>query len=268
MKNLSLLLFVILLQATSCKAPKESATNVKETETTITQVEGNLAEKLKYSGIDFYARGNEPFWGLDLDFQKQFVFYGLGLDSIVFPPVKPIKAQDANVMRFYALTNSGTVNIQISAQECVDNMSGEKFTFKTEIQIVDKKGEKLYTGCGNFIPDYRLHDIWALIEIKSPATQSMKKLSAPKTMMELHIDDQKIMGQLLCNSFTGNLWLQGNEIRFKNLAATEMACEEDVELTEMEITNYLSQVSRFELENGQLKLYSNQALLLVYKKID
>ena len=50
--------------------------------------------KLWLKGIDFYARGNEPFWALDMDFDKGFYFKTLNGIEINTPPFDGQKAMD------------------------------------------------------------------------------------------------------------------------------------------------------------------------------
>jgi len=272
MKNISTYLLFIALTAMvlSCKSSEETSAKAKK-ETLLKEqeiVESSLAEQLKYSGIDFYARGNEPFWALDLDYQNKFIFNGLGLDSMVFNPVQPEKAMDANAMRFYTEIDGGHILININESECTDNMSGEAYNFNVNIEIERNGSEESYHGCGNFIPDYRLHDIWVLTEIYDDSLELMRKLSRPIGQLEFKVDERLTMGKFICNSFTGGFWLQGNEVRFKTLASTQMLCKPNPEINEHAIYTAMGKVNRFDIKNGYLYFYNRTKLLMVYKKVD
>lgn len=120
-----------------------------------------LLKKWK-DGIDFYAFGNEPSWSLDMDFDQVIRFKNL--DGIDFnaPMVEPSKAMDTNVTRYRSVTESGEIIVQINRVACMDNMSGEAFNYRVTVDYkssVDTDYQS-FKGCGNFIPDPRLHDLW------------------------------------------------------------------------------------------------------------
>ncbi len=254
----------------SCHTTSDLKSNKEETieNTTQNAQESSLLVKLKYSGIDFYARGNEPFWGLNLDYQNHFVFYGLGMDSVVFNPVKPNKAQDANALRFYSQIENGFINININEANCTDNMSGEDYTFMVDVEIDRNGSNDSYHGCGNFIPDYRLHDIWVLTEIYNDSLGGLLKLSHPLARIEFKVDERKVMGGFSCNSFSGGFWLQGNELRFKSLPSTKKYCLLYEEISAQEFYTNMRKVNHFKIEDGYLQLFNNNKLLLIYKKVD
>ncbi|NOQ92367.1 MAG: META domain-containing protein, partial [Flavobacteriaceae bacterium] len=188
--------------------------------------------KKQQKGIDFYAVGNEPFWSLDMDFEK--VIYFKNLDGIEFnvPAVKPDMAMDTYVTRYRSVTESGEIIIQLNQTECTDSMSGQKFDYSVSIDL--KTGEETdfttYKGCGNYIPDYRLHDIWAIVEVDGIKINPTDfKKNAPR--IEINLTKKNVFGTDGCNTFRGSIKVEKNSIYFGNLASTMMACMDNTEVS-------------------------------------
>ncbi len=120
-------------------------------------------------GIDFIASGNELFWILEIDFDKSMHFKMPDGFEIHTPAVEGVKAMDANVTRYNASTEKGTLTVQIQKLECINDMSGEKLGYTVTIDTKNKtdKEYRTYKGCGQYLADYRLHDIWLLDSINN-----------------------------------------------------------------------------------------------------
>jgi hypothetical protein len=137
------------------------------------KVTGNIEQsslQSKYKdGIDFFASGMDDEWELNLDFEKDFTFKRSDGFKFSTPAVEGIKAQDTNTIRYRAVVESGEMIIQLDKQECVNNINGKKFPSKVTVEI--KRGtDKDYNrveGCGRFVFDERIHDIWVLQQLNS-----------------------------------------------------------------------------------------------------
>lgn len=108
--------------------------------------------------IDFKATGNEPFWLLEIDSEKNMHFNVLGGIEITTPAGKEIKSQDTNVTRFYSESEQGTIEVQLIKKICIDNMSGIENDYSVNVQV-RQKADKVYqefSGCGNYMADLRL----------------------------------------------------------------------------------------------------------------
>ncbi len=234
----------------------------------VEKINQQYMQKKWKEGIDFYANGNEPFWSLDMDFEKGYRFKNLDGLEFKTPPVEPVKAMDADVTRYRAVTESGEIIIQLNHTECIDNMSGEKFDYSVTIDIkTGKETEyKTYKGCGNYVPDYRLHNIWAIIEVDSIKIDSANfKKNAPR--IEINLTNENVYGADGCNTFRGSVKVERNMIYFGNLASTMMACLDNNEIS-AKIGNILSgNQLTFKFENN-LVLYDNDKKVMVLKNID
>ena len=84
------------------------------------------------NGVDFIAIGSEPNWTLELDFEKSMSFAAMDDIKITTPAVEGIKTQDSDVTLYRSKTEKGELVITVIRDDCQDNMSGEKFTYKVQ----------------------------------------------------------------------------------------------------------------------------------------
>jgi heat shock protein HslJ len=220
-------------------------------------------------GIDFYARGNEPSWSLDMDFEKGFYFKTLDGIEINTPPLEGKKAMDSNVLRFYFETETGALIIAISEEECNDTMSDEVFPNKVKIEAKSSTENeyKILEGCGRYVADYSLHDIWVLTHLNGKDLQSGSK-EKRLPMFEFYARDGKVLGNTGCNDFNGTYYISGfKEIQFRDMAITKISC------SHMQIENLLAKSvfgkrMKYSKENLKLKLTGFDGTELIFKKID
>jgi len=221
--------------------------------------------KKQKEGIDFYAVGNEPFWSLDMDFDKVFRFKNL--DGIEFnAPV--IKAIDANLNRYRSATESGEIIIQLDETKCTDSMSGKEFDYSVSVDFKRSIDEEYtnYKGCGNYISDYRLHDIWAIVEVDGTKINPTDyKKNAPR--IEINLTNKNAFGSDGCNTFRGSVKVENDTIYFGNLASTMMACLDNNEVSN-KIGKTLSENNlTYKFENN-LIFYKNERKVMELKHID
>lgn len=268
---------VVLLFACSSnkKANSNSKSSMSKTEQTSNNSDSGKSVRLQQimlekwnDGIDFYAFGNEPFWSLEMDMEKDFHFKTLDGDEIIVPAVEGVGAMDADVMRFRSKSESGELIIQISHLECLDNMSGEKFHFKVTVdyKTAEENDYTTYNGCGSYVPDPRLHDIWAIVKL-GEETISPDDFLKGGPMVELNIAKEEVIGSDGCNRFRGRFEIMGNHIVFGNLAGTRMACPN------MEISDRISQAISgenliYKLKSGNLLFLKEGKIVMTLKHID
>ncbi|RKR11835.1 META domain-containing protein [Flavobacterium sp. 90] len=250
-----LLLCVLTTVVLSCKSVAVKNSNMKETTSKATSDEEDLT-------VYFKATGNEPFWGLKIGKDKT-VFTSLieGMESISFESVEPIRAMDANV-KMYRLNNGKTsATVTIQQFDCQDSMSGEKSPYTVKVEI----NSKTLNGCGKYITDYRLHDIWVLEELngkKVALTDFQKEL--PR--IEIHAADNKFMGFGGCNSIGGTIFYEKDLLRFSNVISTLMACASGNK--EGEFIKALQSTTTYTIGNNRLTLSNPSGKLLVLRKVD
>ena len=100
---------------------------------------------------------------------------------------------------------------------------------------------------------------WHLTSIARQGVVS--KIRNQKADISLKIDKNKISGNGGCNSYFGQLRLEGNRFIVSDIGATEMYCEETSK-QEMAYLKMLEEVTSFRLKNNQLTLIFPKGELL------
>jgi heat shock protein HslJ/uncharacterized membrane protein len=219
-------------------------------------------------GTDFIASGTEPFWSLEIDFDKTMHFKTVSGLDIKTPAATGVKAMDAKVTRYASDTENGSLIVQIMKRECVNNMSGERSAYSVTVDAknnIDKELKK-YEGCGQYLYDYRINDIWVLESInnkKLTATDFIKGLP----QLEINIAQQKVFGHTGCNNISGAIELQGKKIRFGYLASTRMACP-NPEFENKYLNSFSDHTIPYFIEPGKLHLEISTDSTFIYRKID
>jgi heat shock protein HslJ len=204
-------------------------------------------------GIDFAATGNEPFWSLDIDLDGSMHFKLMDGLEITAPTPEGVKAMDADVTRYAAKSDQGSMVAQLIRQECTDGMSGAKseFTVIVEILAEANASPSTYEGCGRYLADNRLNDSWTLESINNNPLDSadfMKGLP----QLEFNLADKRVTGHTGCNTITGAIEVQGHRIVFKPMIATKMACP-GMEFEHDYLRNFTGNVG-YRVEAGKLHL--------------
>ncbi len=227
--------------------------------------EGNWIHQSE-RGVNFAATGNEPFWSLEIIFGKSMHFNTPDGYEIMTPFVEGENAADANVTRYRAATDSGELSVQISKRKCINSMSGMESDYQVSIRVKKHADtEREYDGCGNFIGNYRLNDIWGLTGIGGNAL-TVEDLKKGMPTLDLQITTKKVYGFGGCNRFTGNILITDKTIAFDKMATTMRACP-DLKV-ENRFLKILSNAT-FEYRIEGLKLYLGKGKeQLQFKKLD
>lgn len=216
----------------------------------------------------FKAQGTEPFWGLKIHAER--LVLTSPEDSIVMPRPTPIRVQDSNIKMYRSQGDGASMDVIISEQECINDMSGEKFPYQTTITYRESgTGEaRTLEGCGEYITDHRLNDIWVLEELDGKKVDREKDFQGNELpYMELYTNENRFSGFSGCNRMTGSLVFEWDVIRFGQVATTRMACPNMEQ--EGRFLEALQAIDKYALENNRLYLsHGGNAPFLVFKKID
>ncbi|WP_210521697.1 META domain-containing protein [Hymenobacter terricola] len=219
-------------------------------------------------GVDFVAMGSEPFWSLELTNQGKMRFRTVaGADSLIVPLPAPNQAADAAVLRYRALTAAGELTVTIAQRPCPNNMSGEvlPYTVTVQARTAAQPATREFAGCGRYLGDYRLHDIWALESIDGQAMDAAQ-FAKDKPYLELNLTREEALGFAGCNGFGGSLTPERAGLKFGTLRGTMLACP--ALAFERKFLGALSgNAFTYRLENRRLTL-ENRANRLVFKKVD
>jgi uncharacterized membrane protein/heat shock protein HslJ len=224
--------------------------------------------KLWTQGIDFYARGNEPFWSLDMDFDKRFQFTVLNDLNLNTPPTKGALAQNARITRYHAKTESGELIISASAESCTDTMSGERFDYTVEVQAKNTvdKSYRNFTGCGDYVPDMRLTDIWVVEQVEGVPLKPASFMKGLPTL-ELSAGKRRLNGHDGCNGIGGAFSTKRNTITFKKLMSTRMFCQTPEGTPDIGAL-LAEQTYDYEFGNNRLYLKKDNKIILTLKHVD
>lgn len=213
----------------------------------------------------FVASGNEPFWNVQI--AKDFIKIKLIGDSMKVTHEAPIRAMDANVKMYKIKTATEDVDLEIVINECTNTMSGKKSPYSVKMRSTNRSTAKqtVYEGCGNYITDYRLHDIWVL-EKMNGRTITKADFSQEFPLLEIKSAENTFLGFAGCNQMNGQLFSEDQLLRFTNIVITRKMCESTNK--ENEFLKALQSGTTYKIENLRLTLSNPNGVLLILKKID
>ncbi|MEJ5262198.1 MAG: META domain-containing protein [Ignavibacterium sp.] len=258
----------ILLFILSCAASENCGSNQKQISSTEVEiVDPSFYQEKFLRGIKFFARGNEPFWTLDIYSQDEIIFSELNETEIKATNVKQSTGKKLNETIFTAENENDELMVSIVQDSCQDNMSGEMFEYNVSVRIKNSSTvEKVFNGCGRYLFDYRLNDIWVMEEM-TDVDLDKESLMKGLPMFEFNLREKRVSGHAGCNQFFGGIELKGNIISFGNLAATKMACPDMT--VEQKVFQALSQKHfTYKIDKLKLVLESDSGLKMVFRKTD
>lgn len=215
----------------------------------------------------FKAIGTEPFWSLEIS-EEMIRFQGIEAENeFLVPHSEPIYAMDANVKLYRANTESGEMEVTIRKQSCSDGMSDQQHDYKVDINLKrnNLKDAINYSGCGNYIADYRLFDIWLLEELEGKKV-TLANFAKEIPIIEINSSEKRFSGHGGCNRISGTIFQERELLRFTNIISTKMACGE----TNMEnrFLNALQSSTGYKIKNNRLHLTNPDGKKVIFKKID
>lgn len=215
--------------------------------------------------VFFKAYGPEPHWSLAMtvdiiDFKSQ-------KDSIVAATPEVIRAADGNVKTYKVKTETKELDIEIIHKPCKDGSTGEMkpYTVRIKIKKVGTSDVVKLEGCGQYIIDYRLHDIWVLDQMGGEPT-SDKEFSGNIPFLEINGASSSFTGFGGCNDISGNLFFEKDILRFTDVISTKKACISNNR--EADFLKYLAASVQFNIGENSLSLSNQSGPTLVFKKID
>lgn len=215
------------------------------------QLEGSddpFAEK-RMSGVDFVGTGTEPFWGLEIDFDKQFRFISMNGDTLHTPPVF---ALEKNGVLTY---DAGKLIVKIKKEPCSDGMSDREYEYSVALTV---NGEE-YKGCGILLGG-SLGSYWTLQSMNGTEPDGKMFMHGPPTL-QIDAAGSKYSGNDGCNLMRGTVSVEGSKIRLNAGMSTRMACPGDASKQYMDA---LLAADSYQLEGKKLTLLSGGKATLVY----
>lgn len=267
MKSIIFFSFLTFMIA-SCSSSKEDVSKNQHTVDLNNEVAAPSYYQEKFiRGVDFFARGNEPNWILEMDFQSNYNFKPMYDSSLSVPAVEGTEQQDAGITRFQSQNQNEGLIITVTKTPCEDNMSGEKFDYKVKVEVKNLNNDnyQIYEGCGKFLYDYRLNDIWVMESISGIELKKEELIKGLPTF-EFNLKNMRFGGHAGCNNLSSTIEIKGNKIKFGNIAATMIACPEmKIERKVIDAINMKS--FDYKIENATLTL-ENDSVKMIFKKTD
>lgn len=266
-KIMSLSLVILFL---SCSVKRKDSTTHSDTKTISDAVKSTqsavFGKQINTTAeVYFKASGTESFWSLD--FSEEQIKLKTPTDSIVMPYRKPLQAMDSNVKLHKIETESSQLCIQITQSECTNEMSGKLSPYFVSIAYKNNAEPSLHKidGCGNYVTDYRLHDIWVLEKLNG---KNIDKASFKNDLplMEINTITNTLTGFAGCNSMNGKLFYEKGLLRFTDIATSRMMCNSNNQ--ENVFLKALLSATTYKIENNRLWLSNSSEELLIFKKTD
>jgi heat shock protein HslJ len=192
----------------------------------------------------FRARGNEPFWNLELTRDK-LTFRTMDGATVNTPAPRPEPVTGG--VRHAARTEAHQVVATVMDRPCTDNMSGMPYPSSVTV-VVDGKE---YRGCGG--------EPAALLQGKEWVVEDIDRGGIiDRSRVTLNFDAKnRVFGRAGCNTYNGGYTLTGEGLSVTSPASTMMACAESLMSQEQKFLEILGSVERFEVsDTGALILHA------------
>ncbi|MBC7535007.1 MAG: hypothetical protein H7258_04870, partial [Ferruginibacter sp.] len=146
------------------------------------------------NGTEFFAYGSRPVqWTLEMDLEKGFTFKPADGRLLIASPVSVSKLAGAEM--YEVKTDLGPMKITVYKDGCATSLNENKTSQKVEVTLRDTR----YTGCGEYLYNYLLNDIWILESINSKALLSTA-YEKQFPVMEFNLEKNKMFGYNGCSN--------------------------------------------------------------------
>jgi len=231
-------------------------------------VEPSFYQEKFLNGVKFFAKGNEPFWSLEIYQDNKIVFEEINQQKITSSNFRETAGDSVDEIIFSAEMQNAQLIIHILKDYCQDNMSGEIFDYKVNVKLKHSNDSDYYefNGCGKYLYDYRLNDIWVMEEMTGVELKK-ENLMKGLPIFEFNLNEMKVSGHAGCNQFFGNIIIKGNFISFGTLVSTKMACP-DMTVEQKVFQTLNDNNFTYRIEKLKLILESEKGMKMIFRKTD
>lgn len=185
------------------------------------------------------ARGNEPFWSVEIGHTLRFRTPAGTLEG----PAPEARLQDG-VRRYDGMVDRRPISVALREQRCTDTMSGMPHPLSAEVQF----DGRTYRGCGGHPADLLVGAEWVVEDINGGMVDRSRATLNFAADGNLH-------GRASCNTFTTTYKLSGEGLAIGKTAATMVACAPSLMQQEGRFLDVLQNARRFEItDTGALVL--------------
>lgn len=184
------------------------------------------------------ARGNEPFWSVQLESDRMTLRTPDGEQSVA------AQVESASDGGWLVTAPDEGLSLALHPELCQDSMADMMYPMSASL-IQDGQA---YPGCAGE-PGLLLQGIdWRVTHLEGAATGAGHSVT-------LAFDPEgRIYGQAPCNRYFGSYTLTGEGLSIGALGSTLMACQEDAMARERRLMNLLPDVRAFRVSEAPLTL--------------
>ena len=185
------------------------------------------------------ARGNEPFWSLEIGSTLLLRTPDARLEG----PAPAVGLRDG-VRRYEGTLAGKAVSVVAREQRCADTMTGMPYPLTVEMQF----DGRTWRGCGGEPADLLVGREWVVEDMTGGLADRSRATLA-------FTADGRLAGRASCNNFTATFALTGETLTVGKAATTMMACAPSLMQQEGRFLDILQNTRRFEItETGALVL--------------
>lgn len=213
----------------------------------------------------FNAFGKDLSWQLAIS--EEIIFFETADKKyrINTSHVEPVRAMDSNVKMYVIDFSERDFTIEIIHKDCRENMGEEKDTYSVRITIKGFDTTLNFEGCGKYIADYRLNDVWVLEDLKGKPLSSEHYVEL-MPFLEIKHQNKTFSGFGGCNRIRGALFQERELLRFTDISSSEILC--DPKNKEDFFIKTLQSTTQYEIKNNRLYLSNPDGVKIIFKKID
>ncbi|RXZ42813.1 META domain-containing protein [Crenobacter cavernae] len=191
------------------------------------------------------ARGNEPFWSLDIGSTLRFAEAGGLRVEGAAPPVRMVDG----VRRYAGKVSGRAIDVAVTPRVCRDDMTGMPHPFSVSMAVDGRR----YRGCGGEPVALLRGAEWVVEDIGGGGI-----IDSSRATLNFR-DGGRLDGRASCNSYSTSYTLTGESLTVGRGASTLMACAPALMQQEQRFLDILQGVNRFEIsDTGALVLIDAQ----------
>lgn len=243
------ILMVATLLFYSCKTSSKASIEKVITAQRAIMPADSIIQKQK-RGIDIIATGNDPVaWILEIDFDNMLSFKSADGNTLNILSAFSKKEITADFELYSTLTDLGDLVIKLYNEPCNGISGTNQLNRKASVYLKNKT----YTGCGKYLYDHQLNDVWILENINNEK-QTASDFAKGLPRLEFNLQTNKMNGSDGCNTINAGIEIKGSRIKFTAFSGTKMACK----------NNQVEKIFNEFLSNRSVDYYMKDGLLFLY----
>jgi len=210
-------------------------------------------------GLFFTALNSEGSWELQISKTGKLSFLSSASGKTLSSAIRNQKQLMIfpDTMRII-LPTSPRLNILLSKKTCL--LAGQSTDYT--VTIAEDGNSNMYTGCGFFLSDYRLNDIWVLESVNNRPIRK-RKGEKNNITMQIHPGSGRVYGSSYCNSYHADIDIRYNSMIIGPVVSTRMHCSDAA--TEQYFFKLLSgKQYTYSIKRGKLYLRTGKTTLVFH----